>query len=205
MKRAKNMQSLVTDASTAVTQAKSAITAVTQAGAAVTAVTQAGAAVTAVQEVGATLIDASAVTVSPETEESAEIVSPDHGIRYPDGKEALERYAEGCRTVFGVKTFPDSFIVTEPAGSIWLSSEKAIIANKHGGSMRVFNASQDICLSIAEVANWIKSQNLTPSTKIPLVSECKNEESPQKNKNEELAQSKNEESASASSVTDSDA
>ena len=84
--------------------------------------------------------------------------SPEEGIRYPDNKRAMAKEAGGSKTVFGVRTFPDSFQIETPAGSIWLEAQEAAKANKSGGSVRVFQSADNIVDNIADAEAWIKSQ-----------------------------------------------
>ena len=84
--------------------------------------------------------------------------SPEEGIHYPDNERAMAKEAGGSKTVFGVRTFPDSFQIEIPAGSIWLEAQEAAKANKSGGSVRVFQSADNIVDNIADAEAWIKSQ-----------------------------------------------
>ena len=88
------------------------------------------------------------------------VVSPEVGVKLPEMIESLKKDRKGIHAVVAVRTFPDEDCPKEPAGSVWLSSDKAAGANLHQGEMRIFNTAKDIFENIELAHEWIKGQVL---------------------------------------------
>ena len=85
--------------------------------------------------------------------------TPEKGITECfQGCQAMAKEKGGSSTVFALRTFPETVEVDEPAGSIWLSSNEAELANKNGGKIKIFAKDKDICVNIAQAVAWIQQQ-----------------------------------------------
>ena len=82
----------------------------------------------------------------------------EEGIWVPSRTEALKKEKRGLHAGVALRTFPDAEPAGEAAGSIWLSSDKATAANRHGGLMRIFDTTEDIFENIEEARTWIQDQ-----------------------------------------------
>ena len=97
--------------------------------------------------------------------------SSEAGVRLPAMIESLKKDRKGMYAVVAVRAYPDEDCPEEPAGSVWLSSDKAAKANVHNGEMRIFNDVNDIFENISLAHDWIKSQ-LSTSTSTDMEGEA---------------------------------
>ena len=91
-------------------------------------------------------------------EEDREGTSPEEGIALPSKRESLQKDKRGLFSVVALRTFTDEDMKDQPAGSVWLSLDRASQANEHGGEMKIFDATEDIFENIISAKAWIEEQ-----------------------------------------------
>ena len=107
------------------------------------------------------------VKAAPASEEVVDVTSEDsaeRGVKLPEMIESLKKDRKGMYAVVAVRTYLDEECPEEPAGSVWLSSDKAARANVRNGSMRIFNDAKDIFENISLAHEWIKDQLVVSSS-----------------------------------------
>ena len=87
-----------------------------------------------------------------------EVCSAHEGLRLPSMTESLKKDRRGLFAVVAVRTFHDDATRGAPAGSVWLSSDKAFKSNKHEGEMKILNEHKDIFENIEEAKSWVEAQ-----------------------------------------------